>query len=282
MSNEAALLVQEKGSTNPSSAVVNSTNNSFWPKFIGIWIFITANNFLVLTISLISTSAIVYTVACVYINDASHITIDKVMNVVPKVMGNRLMPTFLWNFIIQLGYHAVSFVVMNIILVFSFLLLLASSHVHRIILTVIVTISLMFYLMGFTYINVIWHLASVASILEEDDQLCGIKAMKKSKALIKGKLWVSSIICIIIYSFLVMIQVCSLRIAVKTTWGLLSKVMFGILCLFVSLLVILVGLVIQSVIYFVCKSYHGENIDKTRLGNHLKAYYVDPVEEQEW
>ncbi|KAM7511168.1 hypothetical protein LguiB_010043 [Lonicera macranthoides] len=37
---------------------------------------------------------------------------------------------------------------------------------------------------------------------------------------------------------------------------------------------ILFGLVFQTIIYFVCKSYHHENIDKSALSNHLEDIYL--------
>ena len=41
------------------------------------------------------------------------------------------------------------------------------------------------FLARFVYIGIIWHLASVVSVLED---VYGIKAMKKSRNLIKGKM----------------------------------------------------------------------------------------------
>jgi len=42
-------------------------------------------------------------------------------------------------------------------------------------------------------------------------------------------------------------------------------------------LVNLIGLLTQSVFYFVCKSYHHESIDKSSLSDHLEVYLGDYV-----
>ena len=41
--------------------------------------------------------------------------------------------------------------------------------------------------------------------------------------------------------------------------------------------VILLGLVVQTVVYFVCKSYHHESIDKSSLADHLEVYLGEYV-----
>ncbi|OVA07161.1 hypothetical protein BVC80_1289g82 [Macleaya cordata] len=239
----SGILQDEIASIMQGHSLDRSINDSsFWSKFIGFWMFVAANNFLVMIISLLSTSAIVYTVSCIYINAAANLT---------------------------LSYHAV-YIAMS----FPILLVLSS---HNAISPTVVIIFTIVYLMGFTCINVIWHLACVVSVVEEDQNLCGIKAMKKSKALVKGKFLVSSFIFVMVHSCLVMIQVASMRIVEKTTWMIWVKVIYEILCLLSISLVIQVGLVMECVIYFVCKSYHDE-FDKTSLANHLKVYLEDYVD----
>jgi uncharacterized membrane protein len=59
--------------------------------------------------------------------------------------------------------------------------------------------------------------------------------------------------------------------------GILNRASFGILSLLMLLVLYLFGLVIQTVIYFVCKSYHHENIDKSALSDHLEVYLGEYV-----
>lgn len=65
--------------------------------------------------------------------------------------------------------------------------------------------------------------------------------------------------------------------------GLPVRIGVGILCFLLLVKVILFGLVIQTVFYFVCKSYHHENIDKSSLSDHLEYYFGEyvPLKEQD-
>ncbi|KAM7274883.1 hypothetical protein ACFE04_016749 [Oxalis oulophora] len=51
------------------------------------------------------------------------------------------------------------------------------------------------------------------------------------------------------------------------------KIIIGELCFDMLVIGFLLVLVIQTVIYFVCKSYHHEIVDKTCLADHLEATY---------
>ncbi|CAI9763414.1 unnamed protein product [Fraxinus pennsylvanica] len=91
------------------------------------------------------------------------------------------MVTFIWNFLIVFAYNIVS------ILIFILWALLFGSikFVGPIILISLAVI----YLSGFVYISIIWHLASVVSVLEE---FYGLNAVTKSQGLIRGKTGISA------------------------------------------------------------------------------------------
>ncbi|RZC44227.1 hypothetical protein C5167_037178 [Papaver somniferum] len=143
---------------------------------------------------------------------------------------------------------------------------------------ILLVIMIILYAIGFVYISVIWHLASVVSLLEES---YGYKASLKSKALIKGKMWITSVIFIILQNSFMIILVGFEKLVAHGRIGVTGKVCFGIICLLLLSILIHFALVIQTVVYFVCKSYHHENIDKSCLGEHLEAYnlgdYVPPI-----
>ena len=128
--------------------------------------------------------------------------------------------------------------------------------------------------MGFVYISVVWHVASVVSVLEDD--CCGIQAMVKSKALIKGKMKLAISIFLFLNLWFIGIQMAYERYVVLggSVWW---RIAFGNLCFNLLVILILFGLVIQTVIYFVCKSYHHESIDKSSLADHLEVYLGDYV-----
>ncbi|KAJ8541571.1 hypothetical protein K7X08_002387 [Anisodus acutangulus] len=129
------------------------------------------------------------------------------------------------------------------------------------------------YVVGSVYLSVIWHLASVITVLEDS---YGVKAMLKSKDLLKGKMRIA-----LIFFFKFNVSLGVLNFVFKKFvvhgnhhmhLGMLYRVGVGLLCLLLLFKLMLFGLVIQTIIYFVCKSYHHENIDKSALSDHLEVY----------
>lgn len=231
-----------------------------WTTF---WLFKAAYFTFLLIFSLLSTSAVVYTIACIY--TGREVTFKKVMSVVPKVW-KRLMITFLCTFIAFFAYNVVALLVL-----ISWLLFLQSSTVHLSIFWVLFAL----YLAGFVYMTIVWQLASVVTVLEDS---CGVGAMVKSKALLKGKMWVAAIVFLMLNVSSILIQVAFERLVVRgESLGNFCRVAYGIMCFLLLFKLILFGLVIQTVIYFVCKSYHHENIDKSALSDHLEVYLGDYV-----
>ncbi|EYU23744.1 hypothetical protein ABFS82_08G090800 [Erythranthe guttata] len=245
---------QRTGSHKKISDVLCSEWTAFFLFKIGYFIF-----FVIL--SLLSTSAVVYTVACIY--TAKRITLKKVMTVVPKVC-KRLVVTFVWSFIIFSAYNVVSILVLLILGPVSF-----SGPLF-------LTLYAVSYLIGFFYITVIWHLASVVSVLEES---YGLNAMARSHALIKGKMGVCFALFFVMGLFFIEIQlIFKVYVVVGTNEeGIGRRVGIGILCLVLSSITMLFGLIMQTIIYFVCKSYHHENIDKSSLADHLGGYLGEYV-----
>lgn len=108
----------------------------------------------------------------------------------------------------------------------------------------------------------------MVSVLEEENY--GIKAMVKSISLIEGKRQVTSFIFLPLVLFYYGIMIVY-QLFVVYLWNLGIVVGIGTLCLVLLMFLFPSGLVIQTVIYSVCKSYHCENIDMLALANHLEA-----------
>ncbi|CAA3012189.1 uncharacterized protein LOC111372000 [Olea europaea subsp. europaea] len=245
-------------SYNKISSILSSEWTAFILFKIGYVIF-----FIIL--ALLSTSAVVYTIACIY--TAKEISFRKVMSVVPKVW-KRLMVTFVWNFIIMFAYNLVAI----LILVLGLVLVGSSKNA-------MVTFALLWFvvfLIGSVYISLIYHLATVVSVLEES---YGLNAMAKSQALIKGKMGVSFCVFLVLGLCFLGIQLFfENRLVIrKANIGLVNRIGYGLLCLFLLSIVLLFGLIIQTIIYFICKSYHHENIDKSSLADHLGGYLGEYV-----
>ncbi|XP_043721569.1 uncharacterized protein LOC122669023 [Telopea speciosissima] len=244
----------------PSYYRLSDRISSEWTTF---WLFKATYFLFFLIFSLLSTSAIVYSVASIY--TSKELTFKKVMTVVPKVW-KRLMVTFLWNFIIVFFYNVVAG------LFFILALIGIAPGTTR---GVVLIGLLVLYFIGIVYISIVWHLASVISVLED---LKGIQAMIKSEALIKGKKWIASAIFVKLNLGFLFIQMAFEKSVVHgEELGMGNRVLYGMICFFLLLKLFLFGLVVQSVFYFVCKSYHHESIDKSCLADHLEVYLGDYV-----
>lgn len=217
-----------------------------------------------LIFSLLSTSAVVYTIACIY--TGREVTFKKVMSVVPKVW-KRLMVTFLAIFVAVFVYNIIAILVLII-----WAVLIGPVNSTGIL---ILWFLLILYLIGLSYMSIVWQLASVVSVLED---LYGFRAMMKSRELIRGKLWVSIIIFLKLNISLVLIKMAFEWLVVHgQSLGMANRIGYAILCFLLLFKLFLFGLVLQTIIYFVCKSYHHENIDKSALSDHLEVYIGEYV-----
>ncbi|GJV60911.1 hypothetical protein Tco_1467011 [Tanacetum coccineum] len=133
---------------------------------------------------------------------------------------------------------------------------------------------------GLLYLSVVWDLASVVTVLEN---IYGFKAMKKGKKLLYGKKKVGMMIAFVMYAILVgLIIVIELFVEYGDEifdLGIVWRVMIAILCGLVLLVWFLLFIVIQTVLYLVCKSFHRETIDKLSLSTFLGTYMGEEVVE---
>ncbi|XP_062073197.1 uncharacterized protein LOC133777548 [Humulus lupulus] len=255
--NEFVLVDTQVGTTKYNS--LSRHISSEWTYF---WLFKALYFTFLLIFSLLSTSAVVYTVASVY--TARDLSFKKVISVVPRVW-KRLMVTFLWTFLAFFAYNLVAFIIMILVAVVLF------EFSYNWGMGLLVVLGLL-YGVGFVYLSLIWQLASVVSVLED---VRGIQAMNKSKALIKGKMWTSIFLFGILTVLSFVFQFTFQKLVVHGwSFGMFGRVAFGVVCLLVFVKLMLLGLVIQTILYFVCKSYHHENIDKSALSNHLEVYLL--------
>ncbi|XP_044474957.1 uncharacterized protein LOC123202870 [Mangifera indica] len=221
-----------------------------------------------LILSLLSTAAVVYTVASIY--TGKEVSFKKVLSVVPKVW-KRLMVTFICSFVALFLYFI--FLVTDFAVIAAILWWVSNGDASFVM--PILWVVIILWLVGLFYLTIIWDLASVVSVLEDS---CGFAAMMKSRALIKGKMVVTSLIFFLLIVSLSIIQfVFQLMVVHGGRVAMVSRISYGILCFLLLFMLIVLRLVIQTVIYFVCKSYHHENIDKSALSNHLDVYLGEYV-----
>ncbi|XP_010027372.2 uncharacterized protein LOC104417866 [Eucalyptus grandis] len=231
---------------------------------IQLLLFAVVSSVLGLIISVLSMSAVMCTTAFVY--SSQSITFGGVMRVLPKAW-KRLMTTNLW---ISLAFQVYMVVTVAIIYLFALIPSLA-------VVLALVSIFLILQITGSVYFSVISDLARLISVVED---VYGIDAMFKSKNLIKGKLGTSVAISLLLSNVSMPIQTV-LYIFVANGHGS-GFLRFGvaIICFLFLFMLLLFSPIVQTVFYFVCKSYHHENIDKSPLMDeldvHLLAEYLPP------
>ncbi|XP_022872466.1 uncharacterized protein LOC111391473 isoform X2 [Olea europaea var. sylvestris] len=216
--------------------------------------------------SLLSTAAVVFTVASLY--TSKPVSFSSTMAAIPSVF-KRLFITFLWV--------SLTMVLYNIFFLGFLVLLIIAVDTQNVVLFIfsIVVVFLLF-LVVHVYISALWHLASVVSVLEP---IYGFSAMKKSYELLKGKIGMGFVL---VFGYLAICGVInglfgSIVVHGGEHYGVLTRIMVGGFLVGVLVIVNLVGLLVQSVFYYVCKSYHHQGIDKSALYDHLGGYLGEYV-----
>lgn len=237
-------------------------------EWVSLLAFFTGYLLFVLAFSLLSTAAVVYTVACIYTEKS--VSYTKVLGVVPTVW-KRLLITFLWVFFIIAAYHGISILIIHVII---------HSFEHTPVFFICLFFILLVLISLQNYLSCIWHLASVISVLEDR---YGFFALKRSFNLIKGKqlvgfeLFSAYVVMGGVISILFHIYVLHHRHHDATGHNLLFRLVLGTLLVAFLTVVTLFGMLVQTVFYFVCKAYHGEQIDWTALSEQLGAYMGEYV-----
>lgn len=215
--------------------------------------------------SLLSTAAVVFTVASLY--TSKPVSFSNTLSAIPGVF-KRLFITYLWVSLTMVVYNV-------IFLCFLVLLIVAIDTQNPVLFVFSVIVVFVLFLVVHVYITALWHLASVVSVLEP---IYGFAAMKKSYELLKGKIGLAFFM---VFGYLVVCAAINgvFGSVVVHGWeyGVFTRVVVGGFLVGVLVIVNLVGLLVQSVFYYVCKSYHHEGIDKTALHDHLGGYLGEYV-----
>ncbi|KAK9047300.1 hypothetical protein V6N11_053147 [Hibiscus sabdariffa] len=230
-------------------------------EWIYLWFFNVVYFSVFFVFSLPSTAAVVYTIAGIY--TGRELTFNKIMSFVPKIW-KRLLVNFSSINAAMFIYQIVALVVLFIWSISVGQLAIMGDEVLAILVILIIV--------GLLHLTTIWHLAGIVTVLEET---IGFPAMVKSKNLVKGKLWLAVPIFVILNLAMWLHHIAFQGLVVEgTTMGLANRVVYAIICFLLLSITILFGLEIQTVIYFVCKSYHHENIDKSVLSDRMDTYLL--------
>lgn len=216
--------------------------------------------------SLLSTAAVVFTVASLY--TSKPVSFSSTMSAIPRVF-KRLFITFLYISLLMILY--------NLVFIFSLLLLIFAADTNKPLLFLFSMIVIfVLFLVVHTYITALWHLASVVSVLEP---IYGFAAMKKSWELLKGRTRMAAVLVFGYLSICGVINVVFATVVVHggEDYGVFVRIVVGGFLVGLLVIVNLVGLLTQSVFYYVCKSYHHQGIDKSALHDHLGGYLGEYV-----
>lgn len=248
-----------------------------------------------LAMSVLSPAAVVYTVASIYTANTKNLKVSYVRVLradVPRVW-KRLSLTFLW-FLIIFFVLSTAGILANILLLILFFPTILFPAVggeadHKsnsgvsvlafpfgLILVTVVGLSLR------TYISTVCYLACVVSVLE--DKYYGLAAMRRSNQLIKGKR-TTALALIILHDILAgaigeifVGAVGELFVYAVVDWrshgvGITTRAVYGVLLVGLLCFVNLMELLTQSVLYFVCNSYHHES----RYNNSVLKVYKSAI-----
>ncbi|GMJ00637.1 hypothetical protein like AT4G19950 [Hibiscus trionum] len=216
--------------------------------------------------SLLSTAAVVFTVASLY--TSKPVSFSSTISAIPKVF-KRLFITFAWISLLMFLYNA-------LLIAFLFIFSLAVNTQNVVLSFLAFILILVLFLGVHVYITALWHLASVVSVLEP---IYGLAAMKKSYELLKGRV---NMACILVLGYLAICSVIGGTFGTVVVhggerYGVFWRIVVGGFLIGVLVIVNLVGLLVQSVFYYVCKSYHHQGIDKSALHDHLGGYLGEYV-----
>ncbi|KAH7432979.1 hypothetical protein KP509_07G049100 [Ceratopteris richardii] len=213
---------------------------------------------LVLIFALLSTAATIYSVACIYTKRV--LTFRKVMHVLPRVWG-RLLITFLWAFIFV-------FLLVGAFLAVVFFVLLVFYSLNRILAEILWWIATLIFAAALFHFTCIFNLATAISVLEDT---YGIKALKKSSNLIKGKRL--DAYCLYAYFLVFMAAIITgFDLASMNLSSIGVRVLIAIVFALLMAFADQFGIIVFTILYFICKAYHHENIDLLALSEHLGVY----------
>lgn len=217
-------------------------------------------------LSLLSTAAVVFTVASLY--TSKPVSFASTMAAIPRVF-KRLFITFIWVSLLMITYYAVFSAAVV-------LLIIAVDVQSPLLFFFALVVIFLLFVVVHVYITALWHLASVVSVLEP---VYGFAAMKKSYELLKGK---TRMAAALVFVYLVICGVISgvfgaVVVHGGEMYGVFFRIVVGGFLVGVLVIVNLIGLLVQSVFYYVCKSYHHQGIDKSALLDHLGGYLGEYV-----
>ncbi|PIA46427.1 hypothetical protein AQUCO_01500158v1 [Aquilegia coerulea] len=205
---------------------------------------------------LLCTTTVLYTQSCVY--SGKDMIVKTLLNVVHPKVSKRFL-----NYVQMMLFH--QFVVLSILTPVWLWTSAERCNCYVMVLRGTLVVTLVD-VIGCAIYNPFWHLVCVKSIFED-------MSATQARALIfgsnNGKFWFAHNVVVAIQHFMI-ISFYVLVFTCDKSLGIASKETYGIIYILLHSIMILLGLVVQNIIYFIYyKAYHGESIDKSCQTDHV-------------
>lgn len=208
-----------------------------------------------LCVSCISTSAAVYATARFF--TGKKVTFKEAMISAFPNVWKRLFINFCCLLVAYLFFG----VMVLIVFVCWGMLMNTSTELRASIGLVGTGVLMVLSLVGFLYIKIVWQLTDVVAVLED---VKGFQAMKRSKALTKGRMSMAIAMYFNYSITLFVVKIAFQKMFVHGSYlGEIERIGSGVVWILLLNILSLFGRVVETVFYFVCKSYHHETTDMT-------------------
>ncbi|XP_026413382.1 uncharacterized protein LOC113309186 [Papaver somniferum] len=222
------------------------------------------------TFYLLSTSAISFTIACLYVSKpVSFLSVLlAIPRIVLRVFITSLCAIFLKTATDVAGYFISEFLIHTdntMPAAKDVLLMIIESKEVLWCLKGIIFYFFFFIVNG--YLTALWHLASVISVTEPN--VYGISALKKSRELLRQKTGTTLVIVFCYFACVSLIELNVFLIMDYLPMSCSVRVLLMSLYLIFLMHGNFIGLFVQNALYHGCKSHHNQVIDKKVLYDHL-------------
>ncbi|KAI3855234.1 hypothetical protein MKX03_026092 [Papaver bracteatum] len=213
-------------------------------------------------LSLLSISAIVFTVASLYASKS--VSFISTLFAFPRIFEHLMITLFYALLLKVVAYYLVVFTPLYVS-VFWFKIdegdLLSFTFLGAVLWSFLILLGIIYVLVHF-YAIALWHLASVISVVEPN--VYGLAAIKKISLELVDLYFAATWIIGRVFGYAMQLPV-----------HFMDKFFLGLMCLFMLVAVNLTALLVQSVFFFACKSHHNQVVDKKVLYDHLGGYDPD-------
>ncbi|XP_048528306.1 uncharacterized protein LOC125507811 [Triticum urartu] len=250
----SALLLEHVAAFRGLSSLLEADDGSDLIRFVAVrgafLLFEGLSMILVVFFSLLCTGVYVFLIASLYCTQGDLPASWSLQRHLPRFPLTRLVSTFILAL-------ALAFVIFFVFLA-ALLLLHYEAGLPLQLLGVAACLA------GAAYVAPVFHLACVASVLEDAVEFA---ALRKSRALLAGKFWPAAAVFLTLDGCFVALQLAFARLVLDDALGLgLGFQLATGVATFVALwAVVLLTLAAQPVIYMVFKNHHHEVVDKVHL-----------------